>query len=156
MRYNNLKNKSGFGILELLVSISILSLMSLVGLWYFTRATDAEALKKDTQGLISILNEARSLSLASKNALKYGVHLEEFQAVLFEGDIYVSNAVSNKYFYFNQRVHKLNHNLNGGGDDIVFSRLTGETTNFGTIQLSLINDSMSSTTILININGVIE
>ena len=158
MRYNNLKlkNEWGFGLLELLISISIVGILSLIGIWYFTRATGAEALKKDTQGVVAIINEARALSLASKNALKYGVHLEEFQTVLFEGDTYLAGAATNKYQSFNQRVHKLSHSLNGGGDEIIFSRLTGETEDFGTITLSLIDDVMSSTTVSINESGVVQ
>lgn len=142
--------------IELLISITIVGVLSLIGLWYFTRATDTEALKKDAQGIVAIINEARSLSLASKNALQYGVHLEEFQVVLFEGNSYASSSLSNKYQPFNRRVHKFSHSLNGGGDDIVFSRLTGETNNFGTIKISLINNSLSSTTVSINNNGVVQ
>lgn len=156
MKIKNYKFIFGFGLLELLISISIIGVLSLIGLWYFTRATNMEALKKDAQGIIAIINEARTSSLASKNALKYGVHLEEFQTVLFEGDTYINGAVSNKYQLFNQRVHKSSHSLGGGGDDIVFSRLTGETNNFGTINIALINDSMSSTTISINQSGVVQ
>lgn len=148
--------KPGFGLIELLISISILGILSLIGLWYFSRANGAEALKKDAQGVVAIISEARSLALSSRNASKYGVHLEEFQTVLFEGDIYSSGDLNNRYQKFNSRVHKLNHSLNSGGDDILFSRLTGETNNFGTVKLSLINDSVSSITITINNSGVVE
>lgn len=155
MKYK-LKINDGFGLLELLISISIVGALSLIGLWYFTKATNAEALKQDVQGVIAIINEARSLSFASKNALKYGVHLEEFQTILFEGDTYVVGAPTNKYHIFNQRVHKISHSLNGGGDDIVFSRLTGETANFGTINIGIINNPLSSTTISVNASGVVQ
>jgi len=142
--------------MEILVSIAILGMLSLIGLWYFSKATNAQALEKDKQGLVAILQEARSLALSSKNALQYGVHLEEFQTVLFKGSTYDSNDPDNKYQKFNRAIHLSAQSLNGGGIDIIFSRLTGETNNFGTITLSLINSPFSSVTITINNGGVIE
>jgi len=146
----------GVTYLEILFVITIIGMLSILGLWYFTRANTAEALKKDAQGLTAILSEARSLSLSSKNAVKYGVHLEEFQAVLFQGTSYNSSDTNNRYQPFNRAVHMLSHSLNGGGDEILFSRLTGETDNYGSVTLSLINNSLSSTTITISSAGVIQ
>src|SRR3989344_248097 len=146
-----LKNNRGITLMEILVSIAILGMLNLIGLWYFSKATNAQALEKDKQGLVAILQEARSLALSSKNALQYGVHLEEFQTVLFKGSTY-----DNKDQKFNRAIHLSAQSLNGGGIDIIFSRLTGETNNFGTITLSLINSPFSSVTITINNGGVIE
>lgn len=155
MLYNKTINR-GITLIEILVSISILIMLSLMGIWHFSKATDAEALRKDKQGLVAMLLEARSLALASKNAERYGVHIEEFQAVFFEGGSYVIGNVNNRYQPFNKSVHLLSASLNGGGSEVLFSRLTGETNNFGTITLSLINDPLSSTIVTINDSGMVQ
>lgn len=146
----------GFSLIEILISIGILAALSLIGVWYLSSATKGEALSKDGQGLIALLSEARSLAISSKDASRYGVHIEEFQAVLFKGDLYSSTSPDNVEYNFNQAVHVLSHSLEGDGDDVIFSRLTGEVANFGVVVLALRNDSFSSTTITIKNTGVIE
>jgi len=148
--------KWGVTLLEVVVSMTILLILATIGMWYFMRARGDEALNKDRQGVVAILAEARALSLSSKNAIKYGVHVEGSEIILFEGDIYDAGDPDNKTHTLNSAVQISAHSLNGGGDEIIFKRLTGETDEFGVIQLSLINDALSSTTITINNLGVVE
>ena len=159
MKIENFKlktNNKGVTLLEVLFSIAILASLSLIGIWYFSQANAEQALEKDRQGVVAILREARSLALSSKEALTYGVHIEEFQTVLFKGSTYNAGEVENRVQTLNSKVHIDNISITGGGSDIVFSRLTGETLNDGTIRLSLINNSLSSTTITIENTGVIK
>ena len=151
-----LKNNAGLYLIEVLISISILAALSLVGVWYFSSATKAEVLKKEKQGLSALLSEARSLAISSKEASRYGVHIEEFQAVLFKGSTYSSTDPNNVSMAFHSAVHVLSHSFTYGGDEIIFSRLTGGALNFGTIKLSLITNALASTTITIRDTGVIE
>ncbi|MEK7117925.1 MAG: type II secretion system protein [Patescibacteria group bacterium] len=146
----------GITLLEILVSVAILAALSLVGVWYFSSATKSQALQKDRQGVVALLSEARSLSLSSKDASPYGVHIEEFQVVLFKGTSYSAGASDNIPYQLHSAVHVDAHSLQDSGDDLVFSRLTGAVTNFGTIRISLKSDSMSSTTITVKDTGVIE
>jgi prepilin-type N-terminal cleavage/methylation domain-containing protein len=147
--------KKGFTLLETLISLSILAILLTIALWYFKGATGTEALKKDRQGLVAILEEARSLSLSSKEADVYGVRVEASQATLFKGDVYNTTA-DNKIHQFNSAVQASSYSLNGGGRDIVFSRLTGSTENFGIVTLSLTREPLSSTTVTVKSTGVIE
>lgn len=151
-----LRSHLGFTLIELLFSIGILAVISLIGVWYFSAGTSRQALDKDRQGLVALLSEGRSLALSSKDAVTYGVHLEEFRAVLFKGSTYSSAASDNISYDFNHLVHSPSHSLTLGGDEVVFSRLKGEVSNFGTVSLSLINDALSSTTVTIKNTGVIE
>lgn len=146
----------GVTLLEILVSVAILAALSLAGVWHFSSATKNQALQKDRQGVVALLSEARALALASKDASRYGVHIEEFQVVLFKGTSYSAGASDNILFTLHSAVHIDSRSLQDGGDDLVFSRLTGVVQNFGTIRLSLKNDSMSSTTINVKDTGVIE
>jgi type II secretory pathway pseudopilin PulG len=156
MRVSLFKNKQGATLLEVIVSITIILILGMIGMWYFMKARGGEALNKDRQGVVAILAEARALSLSSKNAASYGVHVEASKAVLFEGSTYSSGASSNKLHTFNSSVQISANSFNGGGNEIIFNRLTGETDDFGTIRLSLVSDAMSSTTITVNNLGVVE
>lgn len=146
----------GVTLLEILVSVAILAALSLAGVWYFSSATKNQALQKDRQGVVALLSEARALALASKDASRYGVHIEEFQVVLFKGTSYSAGASDNAPYQLHSAVRIDSRLLQDGGDDLVFSRLTGTVQNFGVIRLSLKNDSMSSTTIKVKDTGVIE
>jgi type II secretory pathway pseudopilin PulG len=146
--------KGGFTILEAIISIIIVSLISTIALWYFKSAESDEALSKDKQGLVTLLEEARSLSISSKQAGTYGVHIQSDRAVLFKGPGYATSS-DNKVHEFNSKVTISNYSLSGGGSNIIFSRLNGSTVYTGTITLSLKN-SLSSSTIIVRDTGVIE
>lgn len=146
--------KNGFTILETIIALIIVSLISSIALWYFKNAESDEALSKDRLGLISLLEEARSLSISSRQAQTYGVRLQADQAILFGGSSYATSS-DNKIHIFNSKVALSDYSLSGGGNDIVFFRLNGSTSHTGTITLSLKN-SLSSTTITVLDTGVIK
>lgn len=147
--------KKGFTITEVIVSVSIM--IVLLGTILFIFKDDNEGvLKKEAESLISLLNEAKSLSMSSKEALKYGVHIESSRAIIFSGEQYVSGGPNQKFHYFNSNIGVQNISLNGGGSQILFERLSGITENYGSIKLFLKNNTNSSTTIFILQSGVIE
>ena len=94
--------------------------------------------------------------MSSKEALKYGVHIESSRAIIFSGEQYVSGGPNQKFHYFNSNIGVQNISLNGGGSQILFERLSGITENYGSIKLFLKNNTNSSTTIFILQSGVIE
>jgi hypothetical protein len=102
------------------------------------------------------LNEARALTLASYDNTVYGVHLLPDRATLFKGNTFSSSDPDNKVNVISSRVSISNIVLSGGGNDIIFQRLTGKTGQNGTITLSLISDPSKSKTITIQVSGIIE
>ncbi|MEK7642333.1 MAG: prepilin-type N-terminal cleavage/methylation domain-containing protein [Patescibacteria group bacterium] len=145
----------GFTLSEVMLSISIMLMLSATSFYYFSKGESSHALEKDRQGLIAVLEEARSLTIASKKALSYGVQIETDAAYLFEGISYTAGNSTNKIFRFNPKIHASNINLTSGSS-VVFSRLTGEAAITGTITLSLISDSGVFKTITILNTGVIQ
>jgi hypothetical protein len=126
-----------------------------IAIWHFKKANLEEALKKDRQGLVAILEEARSLSLSAKEENVYGVRVETSKAEIFKGSVYNVNP-DNKVQNFNNSVQVSSYSLNGGGQDIIFSRLTGSTDQYGSIHLSVVGQPLSSTTVTVKSTGVIE
>lgn len=145
----------GFTLAEILISMGIMILLAVAVLFVFgDRSTDR--MMKDREGVLAIFEEARSLSMSSKNASKYGVYLEASGATLFMGDNYVPNDPQNKTHSLHSSIEISNINLSGGGSQIIFSRFNGDTANHGSFKLKVKNNSTSSTTIFVLPSGVLE
>jgi len=141
--------------MELLVVICIMTIILSISFYFFKGMGKKDALEKDVAGLTSFIRNARLLSVASKDAMPFGIHLESGKAVLFEGNIYVAGGANEKIIEFSKEVYMSSYSLNLGTPDIIFARLNGNISNFGTITLSLKDDS-ASTTITILRTGVIQ
>ena len=103
-----------------------------------------------------MLIRAQVETLAGSGGLEYGVHIEEFQVTLFEGAIYSSSATSNIVIIAPSSVHIESYSLAGGGSDIIFKKITGESDEFGTIVVRSIADPSKTKTITVLKTGVIS
>ena len=140
---------------EVLIVIGIFALVGTITFYFFAGFSKKATLEKDTAALTALINNAKVLSFASKNTSVFGIRLENDKAVLFRGASYVPGGEDEKVVVFANNVYLYSHSLNGGGSEIIFDRLTGNTSNYGTIVLSL-TDHSASTTITILPTGVIE
>lgn len=147
--------KKGFTFIEVMTVIGIFAVIMTIAFYFFSPMIKKEALEKDIAGLTAIVREARNLSVASKNASRFGIHLESSKAVLFEGSTYTPGGPNEKTFSYSKNIYMSAYSLNSGGQDIIFNRLNGNTPNFGTITLSL-SDNSTSTTITILSTGVVK
>lgn len=150
------KNDKGFSIAEIVVVVAILSLITATAIFSFGAFNTRQALDKDSLAVLATLNDARSRTLSSQNASQYGVHLEEFQVVLFVGGSYLAGDPQNEEVVLSGHTHISSFSLIGGGSDIIFSRLTGATSKSGTIVLALRNDGAATKTITVYATGIIE
>ena len=150
----NRSYKKGFSLSELLISVGVMVLLLGLIFTVFSSFNKKEALSKSTDIVISVLNEARQLTLFSKDDAIYGVHFDTNQAVLFKGESYLEGDESNIYFKINPVVEITTINLAEGGSEVFFNRLTGETEDYGSITLSLSGDTSKTSAILINQSGL--
>ena len=133
------KNHSiAFSFVEMLVVIAIVFviLASAGGMFVFLRTIRAtQSLNQAGQAVKYRLEEARSLTVASKNGLAYGVHLESAKVVLFVGPSYVAGASTNQTTLFDTSVTipaSGGINLTPAGSDVLFARITGAASKSGT------------------------
>lgn len=142
------KNGRGFTLVEIIIIVAIIVILSALTFQSFSNLSEREALDKEALHVLSLLHEARSLTLSSKNATQYGVHLENSRAILFPGSSYSAGNPANKIVDLKESVTISTITLTGGGSDVIFNRLTGATGESGTTTLSLLADPSQTKTSL--------
>lgn len=154
-----IKNK-GISIIEVLVVISILSIISAIVVPRLSGFRNQQVLKNTTEDIVSLLNEARNNTISSKDSTNYGVHFESDKVVLFRGLSFDSSTV-NKEIKLDSSVtipEEGGINLQNGGGDIIFERITGDTVNdeYGTIVIQSTKDENAQNIISISKIGIID
>lgn len=151
-----MNNKSGFSAIELIIVIGILSLLSVGFLSAYRAFNEKRSLEVGAENVASLLKQAHSLTLSSKNDDVYGVHLETARAVLFKGSVFVEPNPDNVEYIMPPLVLITQIMLMGSSSNVVFERLSGETSQYGTTTLSLTTNASSTKNIIINQTGLIE
>jgi len=145
----------GFSLTELLVVLGIIALIMGISLTTFINYRKQQAFTKDSESVVEILSQARDQTLSSKNASQYGVHFASTKITLFTGSTYFAGDSSNIDFPLTSTDIILSISLTGGGSDVVFNRLTGETSQNGTIVVDVPSLSLTKT-VTIYKTGLIE
>lgn len=146
--------KKGITVLEIIIVVAILVLITAIIISPFDSFRKSKALETSVEEVVSIINKARLDTLSSKDSFTYGVHLESGRAVMFRGASFVEPDINNKEFKYNNVIESTNINLIGGGPNIIFDKLTGKTSQYGTFDLRLKDDIARSVTITIEGTGV--
>jgi prepilin-type N-terminal cleavage/methylation domain-containing protein len=149
-------SRAGMTLMEILVSIAILSVLLGIVSASFSTYSRSQAVDKTALKVSSLLTEARSNTLASKSGLQYGVYFDTTRVVMFEGATYAAGAATNKVLAFDSSAQITNVNLVGGGSSVVFDKLTGKTTQYGTTTIALPSDLSKSKMVVVHQTGLVE
>ena len=142
-------------LIEILVLIALMSILAMLSLQSFYKLLSSKSLEGETARVVSELQRARALTLASKYSKPYGIHLAPGSVTLFEGTGYVSSSATNTLSTLSQSV-VLSYTLAGGGSDVIFQRLTGESTTTGLITLSLVGNISTTKSITVYQTGLLD
>jgi len=126
----------GFTLLEVLVVLAIIGLLVVILTTSFNSFNKNQSLQKDTENIVAVLKQARNQTLASKNSNSYGVHFASSTITLFVGNVYDQNSLTNEITYLNQNNLISGLSLYGASTSVVFQKLTGETGQYGTINIT--------------------
>ncbi len=146
---------SGFTLIEILVSVAVMVIIVLVvvgGLRSFRQSAD---LNRAADGVMASLRDGRLRTIESKDASIWGVHVESSRVTLFKGVTFSEGAADNAIFNLPSAV-TLSWSLQGGGSDVKFNRIRGDTDQYGTLTLTLTADSSKTRTITIRSAGLVE
>ena len=141
--------------MEMLIVIVVLGIVTAVVIGGFLMFKRGSELDSASENLLSLLLEARSKTLSSKDSSSWGVRFETNRAILFKGTIFVDGAADNNVIAMPPSAEIATIALNGGGQNVVFKRLTGETDQYGALTLRLGYDASYTKTITILQTGII-
>lgn len=149
------QGRAGFTLIELLIVVVIIAAVTTIVLGALARFNRTQALIAAAEGSVALLSEARTLTLASKNANVYGVHFATSSVTRFTGSLYSEGASDNEVYMLPASVEITDIKL-GGGSDVVFERLTGKADTAGTVTFTLTADATKTRVVTINIAGIVE
>lgn len=141
--------------LEVLIVIGIITIVAGIVTGSFSVFKRNNDIKFVVEQSIGILKDARAKTLSSEGDSQYGVHFESSQVVLFTGPAYNPSDASNITYTLPATVLISNTALAGGGVEVVFKRLTGETAQPGSVTFQLVADAARLETITIQSTGLV-
>lgn len=133
------KGNTGFTIVEILVTISILALLLMMAVPSFRHLSDSSHLESGAHSIESVLETAKQRTLSSYGDSQWGAYFSTStnSVTLFRGIDFASRATtSDRIFYLPQKVYLKHINFNGG-NEVVFKRIVGHTDHSGSTTLAL-------------------
>jgi prepilin-type N-terminal cleavage/methylation domain-containing protein len=144
---NHINNKKGFTIIEILIVLSILTLISFITFGFFVDYRKSQGTTQDVELIASLLYKARSDAISSNGSSDYGVHFASSTATTFKGTTYNPSDPVNQVFSFTAGNFLSIISLTSGGVDVVFNKLTGETNQPGSLTLTTADGSVKVITV---------
>ena len=143
----------GFTLIEALTIVGILIVLIAVSIPAFRFFQKESDLNNSVEEALNTLRLAQNKTIASEGASQYGVHFEAGKCVLFKGTTYNPSASDNEIHNLPQSVEIDKVELAGGGQEVVFARVTGTTNQFGKVYFQLKTDISKTKTIYIENSG---
>ena len=157
---NYFKKKDGFTVIEVLVSITIFGiLLSIVvaDLYFQKQKVD---LQGKSQEIIGAIRVAQSKTLASTNNSQYGVYFDNSispnKYILFQGSSYALRDASYDVSYSLPDIMEFNAIDLGGSNEVIFDKLTGNTSQPGSLVVRMKSDTSNSKSIYITSSGSVD
>lgn len=143
--------KKGFTTLEIILTLAILAILfAMIPLYYQTSQVRAD-LNTQASMLVSNLRLLQSNATSGNTGGANAIHLEDTVYTNFSGSSYAGNDPTNFSTDLPPTIIIEDINLNGGGEDVVFSSPDGHTDNFGSFSL---RSEQINKTITINISQI--
>jgi len=128
--------KKAFTLIEIIIVTALLGIMSVIGIVSITNYQKDTEFGTTAQGIVSQLRYAQGRSTSGEGTTTWGVHFDltdpdnQFYAI-FQGANYAAGTdIVKTYLSGSARLY--NVTLNGAGNDVLFARLTGITSQYGT------------------------
>ncbi|MBI4117666.1 MAG: type II secretion system protein [Parcubacteria group bacterium] len=144
--------RQGFTLVELLLTMAIMGILVLLLGSFFVSRFKATDHRTTVWEMVDAVRRAQTHAMNGLGNNSWGVHFESAQYVLFKGSSYNLSDPENIAFPLANLLSVSVISLNGGGSDVIFSKASGTTTQYGTITVLNSNDSTTKS-IFINAAG---
>lgn len=128
-------DSSGLTIVELLIALAIIVVLLSVTFSSFLSFKRSRIVAQSSERILVLIREARSLTLASKEGSRYGVYFSSNSVTMYQ-DTYSPTNTENKVITIDPPAQISATALFGGGSNLIFDRLTGETSQYGVVTIS--------------------
>jgi len=148
--FRSRKTTAGFSIVEVLIAITIILAIGTVSIFSFLNWRSAKKIETGADTVLSVLKEARNLSVSGKESSSYGVYFGDTdRVVLFKGESYNSGLiVSTAYLPSGTIV-----STSTLGTSVFFKRLSGNANGNGIIIVKDNSNASNTRTINIEVTG---
>lgn len=146
--------QKGASVIEILVVLLVLGLLIAITVPSFISFRKNQSIQNTTNSIVSLLQEARTKTLASYNSTFYSVYFDTNSATLFTGGTYSSSDPTNKVVLYDSPVVLQSITVSGGGSNISFDRLKGTTSQSGTIVVGI--PGGNTKTISVSSSGIVS
>jgi type II secretory pathway pseudopilin PulG len=143
--------QNGFTLIEALISITIIIVLVAVVSYGITAFKEGQALNNTVDEVTALLNQARSRTLAGDGGVAYGVRLESTKATLISNGTLISPVIT-----FSSGIVLNSISLTGGGSDVTFNKLTGDTNQYGTFIVKKASTTAGQKTVTITKTGAVS
>ncbi|MDD5749745.1 MAG: hypothetical protein PHO91_03095 [Patescibacteria group bacterium] len=140
-----MKNKQGISIIEIIITIFIVSALTGMGVAVYINWQKQSKLVNTADEIKSVLIRAQQLATAAAKSSDWGVRFEEGNYTLFAGTFYNQNDPENISWQLSGvEIIEPESIFSDGGDgyipDVVFRKYQGTTDNVGLIRIRLASD----------------
>ena len=137
-------------ILEVVISITIIFLLAGLVTGALGGLRGADALVSSSETVLSALTTARTDTLASRGGNQYGVHFASTSITIFPGATWSAALTGTTTYALVPGTVVSATKLQGGPQvvDVVFDKLTGKTSEYGTTTLKVTVTGATSTVIV--------
>jgi prepilin-type N-terminal cleavage/methylation domain-containing protein len=156
MKYSSKIKKHGFTLIEVIISISIITILLGISMTVFRALTDQQSLDRDVETAISYLLRARNQTITGENNNTYGVYFASTSVTLFEGTSYAAGSSTNLVFNFNNRTYRYSIALTGGANHVYFKKISGAPHATGTVTYRSSGMTNKQKLIQIYASGLVE
>lgn len=143
------KNDAGFTLLEILLSVAIITILAGISLPVYGAVVNRNQLETSSQQIVMSLRRAQTYARGVNRNSQWGVRMETGQAVLFKGDSYAARDVN-----FDERVAIPGNMTLSGLSEVVFAKLSAAPSTTGTLTVTLNNNETRRITL--NGQGMVE
>lgn len=143
----------GFTLVEIIITVGIFLILTTIVVAAFRNFETKASLDGDTKAIVNVLRLAQNKSLAAEGGKNYGVHFDSNAYTLFS-DINYSPASPNNIIYnLSAKTEIYDILINGGGNEVIFNRVTGTAQQVGGLKIRLKNSPNQLNTIAVENSG---